>query len=193
MLVNAYFMVQSEDVGNFEEVNNTVRMELQPRDQGYRLVEWAFLYHTYRIGAVWFDQDEERFNQVLNWCKKKQLEHKELMESAKPFLASYFLGDKSKSLTELGIPDESMEDLLRLYVNQESPGQLSPTSCFFDLEGHESVIPNLESFAEFALVPITINMWDSWTYTNQLGPILQRVDTQFPLKTLGISDPISMI
>lgn len=190
MLVNAYILVDSDDVGNYESVNSSAGYQLESRDQGYKLIEWAYLYHTYRVGAVWFDQDEDRFHQVLSWCEKKQKEYRDLLDIAKPYIASHFLEDKSKSLNEIGIPDESMSDLIRLYIDQDSTWW--PTSIFFDSEEQESVIPQKETFAESALVPITINMYDSWTYSDFLEPILNKVDTQFPIKTLGMSDPRGM-
>jgi len=191
LLVNAYVLVDSDEVGNHESVNELSGYCLSSRDQGFRHVEWAYLYHTYRVGAVWFDQDEERFHQVLSWCQQKQNEYKKILENAKPFIASHFLDNSDKKLSEMGLPEESMVDLIRLYINQYSAW--SPISVFFDSEQEESVIPQKASFEKFALVPISINMYDSWTYSDFLEPILKKVDTQFPLKTSGISLPIGMI
>jgi len=179
--INTYMLVESDSIGNNIEVAKSVLLALEPRDFNYKLISWAHIYETYhKFGAVWFDDNRQRFVEVADWCMEKNDELTRRVDDLRPRIGKW-IKDESKFET----PVLMVANRLILDV-----GEWTPISMFRNEIGDLTIvdfyqqIQDGEDFSGHALVPLTINLRDSWIYNEDgLRELFEGLDQTFVIPT----------
>jgi hypothetical protein len=180
--INAYMLIESDSPGDHQGAAESVQYELSERDGGFRIVEWAHIYKTYPTsGTLWFSDDKDYFIQAAEWSKERYVECEKRVKALVPDICSWLKEEKAS------------DDLILWTANKIllENGSWHPFSFFWDSMDQSSEIVDFctridegEDFTDYALAPITINLWDSWTYDiDALSKLLSGIDLKFPFPT----------